>query len=233
MSNKDILRELKSMVKAGEIDNRDLNVMTMRMAGLTLTAVGQHHGITRERIRQVQNVVLYKLRDTGRDELWLAVGEAIKRKTDDCVGQYKLEKREIRALLKDGFDYKRLMEISGATGHPTEQELCEIIYRIYHIARFYKYMRCHACATVKTKGDYSANNWATGANLCRKCNTIRTIQYYQDHIANDPERRRRMYIRNRDKMKIYMQRYWLKKQGREDEMPPLPPTLKSLYAHGR
>lgn len=227
MSNDDIIDGMRQLLAKRCLNERDIHIISGRINGNTLDDVGQTLGITRERVRQLQNQIMQICAYYNRPDLAEAIAKAIAPKgPDQVISQYRSEKQEIQTLLKTGFPYERLKTICQATGNPSEQELCQIIYQMYHIVRFHKYMRCYKCGGIKTQDEVMPSYWSGSQNLCRNCNTKRTVQYWREKIAANPERRKAYYAKIKVKNGVYWKRYMMKKQGRYGEIPPLPPKGK-------
>ncbi len=200
------------------IRRRNREILEKRLSGRKLEDIAKDYGITRERVRQVVNFTLACLPDEERQraEGLMAVNlrGGIER---HLLLRHQEIGRRLRELFKTEFHRKKILEITGTAFSGTDLELCYWLYGKYRIKNFFQWRRCWRCKEIKV-----LSKTFRKAALCTPCNTER----HTETMRRNPglyEKARAEQRKKPNYMRLCCIRYYLRKRGRLEEMPPLPP----------
>lgn len=214
-----------------QIDARNRLIFERWLAGEKLESIGDSYGVTRERIRQI----------IARSQAYLPepedpkiIDRIIARKTVvTVVKREQLKdrmsiKQKLKKLFEASFDRDEIILALGLSEDPdvhscSDTELCEMAYAAFGVRRFFTYMRCSVCEEIKPLAQFSPCAIRSHSTcMCRPCNTAR----HREQMLKHPEYLSHMLKRQKEHpnlAKMYILRSYLRRHGREDEIPPLPP----------
>ncbi len=199
---------------------RDQAILARRLKGEKLEAIGLDFGISRERVRQIQNATIREMPDASQVIEQLALARSTSQRQQQ-KNRWALQ-RELRAAIQTGFDRERLLQLIGFAECPLDDiALCGLLHDQFGICRFYSYLRCHACESVKPMEDFPPYA-ATKLVPCRACGTVRT-RYYLNTNPAQLKRIRLKQLARPNYQRLVNLRCALKRAGRASEIPPLPP----------
>jgi phage gp46-like protein len=146
----------------GRVDD----IIRKRLEGVSLAALGREYGITRERVRQLQEEGIAELGELG-EAVRSSIREAVHSLTGIAQGE---ERRKFRRLVLYGIrrgDWNGLCGLLGIKGD--RLAVCQEIYNRLGICSYGDWTRCSRCG-------YIGDSFSVGSRFCKECRRVEQLE---------------------------------------------------------